>query len=98
MLHLIQAAVSNPSPFEWVSQHLQLIGWPTLVYLAWKVSKYFDRASHQIVKTITQIDTMATNHFPHMEESLSKQDTLMESMDKSLKTIAGNSSRRREQF
>ena len=96
MFHLIQA--SNLSPFEYVSTHLQLIGWPTLVYLAWKVSKYFDRASHQIVKTITQIDAMATNHFPHMEASLTKQDGLLTSMDGSLKTIAGNSDRRREQF
>lgn len=94
LIHLIQA--SNLSPFEYVSTHLQLIGWPTLVYLAWKVSKYFDRASIQIVKTISQIDAMATNHFPHMEASLTKQDSLMESMDQSLTTIANNSSRRRE--
>jgi hypothetical protein len=98
MMHLIQALVSNPSPFEYVSTHLQLLGWPMMVYLAWKVSKYFDRAAHQITKTIGQIDTLSTNHFPHMEASLQTQDVLLQSMNESLKTIADNSQRRRENF
>jgi hypothetical protein len=95
-LALITALNSSPTPFEWVSSHLQVVGWPVLVYLAWKVSKYFDRASKQIVKTVGQIDLMATNHFPHMESSLSTHDTLLHSMDLSLKTIVENTTRRHE--
>jgi hypothetical protein len=51
------------------------------------VSKYFERTTAQASKTITQIDSMATNHFPHMEASLRNQDGLMHSMDASLKTL-----------
>ena len=86
----------NPSPFEYASQHLQLVGWPVLCWLAWQVSKYVDRAAHQFTKATTQIDTMSSNHFPHMEASLAKQDNLMESMDESLKIIALNTNRRNE--
>lgn len=75
------------SPFEYVSTHLQVIGWPALVYFAWMVSKYFERITAQASKTITQIDSMATNHFPHMEASLMKQDGLLHSVDQSLKTL-----------
>jgi hypothetical protein len=95
---LQQVLTSNPTPFVWALEHLSAIGWPVVCLFAWKVSKYFEKASRQIVKTVSQIDSMATNHFPHMEASLSNQDGLLHSMDTSLKTIAANSQRRRENF
>jgi hypothetical protein len=89
MLHLAQVVASNLlSPFEWGSEHLHLIGWPTLVYLAWKVGSTFTALKNSVVKTVDQIDQMATNHFPHMESSLAKQDTLLENMDKNLQRMA----------
>jgi hypothetical protein len=99
MIHLLALLqTTNSSPFEWASQHLQVIGWPALCIFAWRVATYFERLSAQASKTIGQIDTLATNHFPHMEASLQNQDTLLHSMDKSLATIANNSRRRREDF
>jgi hypothetical protein len=88
MFHLLQAVASNPTPFEYASNHLHLIGWPALLAIAWKVSKYFERGVTQITKTVSQIDHMATNHFPHMELSLSKQDGLLENMDRNLQRMA----------
>ena len=51
------------SPWDWASEHIQLIGWPTLVYLAWRVSRFITKKeyiaseekikldeTHQIVK------------------------------------------------
>lgn len=84
---------TTPNPFEFVSQHLQVIGWPALLYFAWKVSGYFARITMQATKTIGQIDSMATNHFPHMQESLAKQDTFLHSVDESLKTLVARSHR-----
>jgi hypothetical protein len=49
-------------------------------------------------KTIDQINTLATNHMPHVEASLANQDKLMASMDAHLAKIAENSGRRREDF
>lgn len=97
MLHLIQQlpTPSSVSPYEWVMQHMQVVGWPTLCVIAWKAGNHFRKFINQIDKTTEQINTMATNHFPHMEQSLSKQDGLMEGMAESLKEIAANTGRRR---
>jgi hypothetical protein len=94
-LQALQILTSNPTPFEWASQHLHLIGWPALVVIAWKAANVFRKFVDRLEKTTTQIDTMATNHFPHMEASLASQDRLMESMDTSLREIASNTGRRR---
>lgn len=92
MFHLVQVlaqtVASNSSPFEWFSNHLHLIGWPTLVYVAWKVGTTFTELKNATIKTVGQIDHMATNHFPHMEASLTKQDALLESMNSNLQRIA----------
>jgi hypothetical protein len=71
---LIQTVSSNPTPFEWASQHLHLIGWPVLVVLSWKVGTFFTQTKAKVEKTVEQINTMATNHFPHMEKSLINMD------------------------
>ena len=87
MIHLWAQAVTQ-TPFEFASNHLHLIGWPALIAIAWKASKYFERGVTQITKTVSQIDQMATNHFPHMEMSLTKQDGLLENMDRNLQRMA----------
>ncbi len=75
-------------PFEWAYQHMMLVGWPVIVYYAWKISKWVTETTAVATKLVTQVDTMATNCFPTMQESLKTQDGLMHSMDKSLRTMA----------
>lgn len=76
MIHLLlQAATANPSPFEWVSQHIHMLGWGTVVVAAWKIASFFAEAKQRVLKTEHQIESMATNHFPHMEASLKTIDT-----------------------
>ncbi len=86
------------TPWIWAIEHLSAIGWPALCFAAWKISQYFERLTSQASKTISQIDLLATNHMPHIEASLTNQDGLLHSVDQSLKTIADNSRRRREDF
>lgn len=89
MWHLLADAVmTNPSPFEWASNHLHIIGWPVLVYLAWQAGNFFRDFKTQVTKTVAQIDQMAVNHFPHMEASLSKQDSFLASIDKNIGRMA----------
>jgi len=77
VLHLMAQAVSN-TPFEWASQHLHLVAWPTIVGIvakvSWKISKSIQQTKSQVEKTVEQIDTMALNHFPHMEKALVNMD------------------------
>lgn len=93
---VLQVVSNVQTPFEWLTSHIQLVGWPLIVFIAWKASKVFTDIKHAITRTFGQIDTMATNHFPHMEASLLKQDnilasqtTLLTSVDSSLKHLVG---------
>ena len=96
MIHLLASSVGGP--FEYFTQHIQAIAWPAIFIVIWRVSKYVERFSNQATKTVGQIDKMSENCFPTMQASLQKQDDLLHSMDASLKTIAENSHRRREDF
>jgi hypothetical protein len=85
---LIQTVVSNPTPFQWALDHMNLVGWPAFVYFAWQAGNYFRGLKAQVTKTVGQIDEMATNHFPHMETSLGKQDVYLDSIDKNIQRMA----------
>ena len=86
------------SPFEWVSTHIQTVAWPAVFVIVWRVSRWVTQLTTVGTKTIDQINTLATNHMPHVEASLANQDKLMASMDAHLAKIAENSGRRREDF
>lgn len=78
LLHLATVLSSQPSPFDWASQHIHLVAWPTIVGLVakvtWTASKWLTETKNQVEKTVGQINTMATNHFPHMERALINMD------------------------
>jgi hypothetical protein len=84
MLHLL----AEVTPFEWASTHLQILGWPAIVFFAWQVGKHFQNLTFTAAKTVAQIDLMATNHFPHMEISLAKQDIHLENIDRNIERMA----------
>lgn len=85
---MVAALLLVASPLEWALANLHILGWPTLVLIAWRVSKAVERFSNQASKTVGQIDLMATNHFPHMELSLAKQDALLENIDRNIGRLA----------
>jgi len=90
---LLETVVSNTAVFEWIAQHLQIIGWPALCIFVYKLSGYVKGVTDQAAKTVNQIDKMATNCFPTMQSSLLKQDDLLHSMDASLKTMVENTNK-----
>lgn len=73
--------------FQWVYDHLALVGYTGVGIFVWKTRGLLSDLTSIAKKTVEQIDTLATNHFPHMEESLKNQDGLLHSMDGSLKTL-----------
>ena len=79
------------SAFQWCYDHVMLVAWPTIVYVVWRSSKWVAEITAVATKAVTQVDKMATDHFPIMCESLQKQDNFLHSMDTSLKTIAERS-------
>lgn len=65
--------------FAWLSDHIQLIGWPTLIAIAWKTSAKvtkavarFRNAEEELSNTQDTVNTVATNHLPHLQLELEK--------------------------
>jgi hypothetical protein len=79
---------SNLPPYEWIFQHLQVIGWPTLCYAVWRVTRFFTLVEGRVLNAEEHLMKMSTNCFPTMQSSLQNQDGLLQSMDKSLRTLA----------
>lgn len=77
-LHLLQAAAPNAvTPFQWASQYIHVVAWPTICIAIWKVSQAATKFVEKLDTTIGEIHTMATNHFPHMESSLTEIATIL---------------------
>jgi hypothetical protein len=73
MLHLILTLpvdLGNLPPYEWVTQHIQVVGWPALCIIAWKAGNVFHKFVDRLEKTTNQIDMMATNHTPHIQDGI----------------------------
>ena len=92
MFHpILSDVVGSISAFEYAYNHLNLVAYPSVGVFLWKASQWFTETKSVVAKTVDQIDTLATNHFPHMEKSLATQDKLLHEMNGSLKTIAKSS-------
>ena len=66
-------------PFAWLSDHIQLIGWPTIIIFVWKASykitKYVTRledSEEALKNTSSTLNLVTTNHLPHMQVELEK--------------------------
>jgi hypothetical protein len=78
----------NPSPIVWTIEHFSAVGWPTLIYAVWRVTRFFTVVETRVLTAEEHITKMSSNCFPTMQASLQTQDGLMKSMDSSLKTLA----------
>jgi hypothetical protein len=52
------------SPFEWASQHLQIVGWPALLVIAWRLRGYIEK----IFQKWDQVDSKTTESLEHLIE------------------------------
>ena len=75
----------DSSVVAWALQHLH---WPFIVYAGWKVSTWVTEFKSRATQVEDHVNNMAQNHFPHMEESLAKQDRYLESIDKNIGRMA----------
>lgn len=74
----------------WAAEHLHI---PAIVFGIWRLSRFFSKVETRVLTAEANLNTLSTNHFPHMEASLANQDNLLKSMDTSLKTIATQTKR-----
>lgn len=84
------------APFlSWLADHMNLVGWPALCFMLWKGGKLFTAIEIKIQNALDQVNAMSTKDMPTMNttlkevhSSIQNQDTYLESMDESLKTMA----------
>lgn len=94
--------VPSPNPLlEFLSTHIQLIGWPALCVIAWRASGIFSefvstfKAIDARTKTTeTTISVMKSNHLAHIEaaggettKALQRVVDVLTQMDTSLKIL-----------
>lgn len=70
---------------SYLSDHLGLIGWPTLIALAWKTSRYISKVEGRIETAESTIGLVATNHLPHIQSGI---DTISDGLDKGIDRLA----------
>src|SRR5208337_3864658 len=84
--------LQSVTPFEWLNQHIHMIGWGTITsFVAWlwwksiKLSSIFSstltNAKDRFEVVEKNINSVATNHLDHIQKDMSemnqKQDTMI---------------------
>lgn len=76
--------------FSFISNNIHLAGWLFLIGLAWKISRFFTRATDaldKIEKVDETLTTLATNHLPHLEEHMIQINKSLEGIRQDILTI-----------
>jgi len=65
------------TPFNWVSDHLHMIGWPALVYAVWRITAFLADVKGRAQRAEEQL----TNHLPStLKDVKCSIDTMAERM------------------
>jgi len=70
LLAVTETIYKSSTPFDWVTQHIQLIGWPLVVYLAYKIGVKVPPVVERVKKAEIHITKMASNELPHSQRAL----------------------------
>lgn len=57
------------TPFDWVSDHLHMIGWPTLTVVAWRISRFLTKVEGRFLNAEAHV-----NAIPEMKATLESID------------------------
>jgi hypothetical protein len=81
----------NTTPFAWVISHLQLLGWPAILYAVYKVLRFCFLAARvltvveqRVLKAEDTIYLMANNHLAHIQEAVEETNKHLAEMNKNL--------------
>lgn len=75
------------SPFEYFVQHIQLIGWPAVVALAWRAGTFLTRAEDRLLGIEQAITKAITNDLPHIQEGLSGVQHSIDTLNTSINRV-----------
>lgn len=58
--------------FAWLSDHFQLIAWPTVCVFIWKLRGVLIEYRERFKKAEATVELLSTNHIPHLQVELEK--------------------------
>lgn len=95
------AQIVQQSPFEWAVQHIQLIGWPTVALLGWKMSRFLtkveDRAT-QAEKNLTVVTESNADLKSSIEGQVQAQRELAQGIHQLAEAMSGQAEMHAEQL
>ena len=71
-------SIIDPKAVEWMAQHLQAIGWPTIVWIAWRFSRFLTKLEDRFLNNETLLIKINDSDLPEMKKSLASIDTGIE--------------------
>jgi hypothetical protein len=81
---------TNIDVVKWIAERFSIIGWTALIGGVWKISMWVNKTVAKAEKATEQVDKLATEHFPAIKDSLSKQDGYLKSIAENMETLAGS--------
>lgn len=58
------------TPLAYIIDHVQVVGWPTLLLFFWRAGRFIQKFEERLIKTENTIELVATNHLPHVTQGL----------------------------
>jgi hypothetical protein len=91
--------------FQFVSEHIHIIGWTGLGVLAWKARGSIDEfitsmktanqevsSTHDLTAQVKAgVDTMQTNHLVHLQQTAEESKDILSSIDKNMAILVDRS-------
>jgi hypothetical protein len=83
--------------FNFLSANIHLAGWVFLMGIVWKISKFFNRlteaseeakdAAARTKRMETTIESVATNHLPHLQEGINEVNGTLKDLHRDIVTV-----------
>ena len=81
------APVVQQSPWDWVSAHLPLVGWPTVILGVWKASRFLTKVEGRAVASEERLKVIADSN-TELKETLEGQVTAQRELAVSVHQLA----------
>ena len=75
------------SVIDWLSTHAHMLGWGFIITVCVKAIQFFARVARRFERAEETLQTMATNHVTHIEQSIASVDTHMQGMREDVKGL-----------
>ena len=74
-------AMQVQTPFAWLVEHLNLLGWPVVCIAVYKFARFLDQMQTRAAVVEDNINNIASNHLSHMQNSLESIDQTLKRQD-----------------